>query len=74
MIPTPGFMPSLDSDQHYEGHMDNVPGDDDINPEVEELQRDEEVVEEIAEEAARAANPRGELAQFVHAVPRSQWA
>lgn len=73
MILTPGFMPSLDSDQRYEGHMDNVPGDDDINPKVEELERDEEVVEEIAEEAARAANPRGELAQFVHAVPRSQW-
>lgn len=88
MIPTPGFQPSQYSDehpshrsfdQHYEGrssrsvHLDESVADDEVHPYVAELERDEEVAEEMAEEAALAADPRGELARYVRAVPRHQW-
>ena len=52
------FVPDLGAD------------DDDIDPYAEELQQEEELAEE---EQLGHADPRGELAQFMHSLPRSQW-
>ena len=40
---------------------------------MDDEERDELVAEEIADQEVLASNPRGELAKYVRAVPRSQW-
>ena len=76
MIPTPpappGYMPS----QHHHGQTSrSVPqadldADEEYDPYADELQEEEEMAED---EELGHADPRGELAEFIHITPRSDW-
>ena len=81
MILTPGLTQFHNHDEHpshrfdqsqpsYSGHREDYATDDEVDPYADDIQEKEEIAEQ--EEQARP-EPRGILAQFMHALPRDQW-